>query len=264
LNTWRAKKVAAALSAHDLEGLCRECPHFSGCRRTCKPVQVLLNDGNPGPAEWSHPHPISGAPQGIRVLQHDPRCRNVTSLGDAARTIEAAFSTENRPAFPDFDAELTQTRVFIERFFWGESYADIATRYETTEKAVRELYRRAKLKILEILEAIDNRRHVERFFDQSLTEFFTKGQRWFLLHRLFGLRLTAIAELDGAEVGNVKNAVQEVEDRLVAGERCGNGNGIELPRPPVSPRQVAFARERIERKRARRRAEHAARKTKKR
>jgi hypothetical protein len=108
------------------------------------------------------------------------------------------------------------------------------------------------------LTALDRKDHINRLIDAAHTEFFTKGQRWFLLHRLFGMSLTAIAELDGASVVNVKHAVQEVEDRMLAGEKGGD-----FLLPAVSGGLAEEARGRLESKRARRRDEHARRLAKK-
>ena len=80
-------------------------------------------------------------------------------------------------------------------------------------------------------------------------QFFNKQQRWFLLRHLFHMTLTEIAEQEGAQVSNVKHAVQTVADQLILGDAGGFLGTFEF-----TEEEVEDARQRVERKRAK----HAA------
>jgi hypothetical protein len=97
------KKITVALLEKDLHGLCKACQYFASCRRTCKPVSLLLAVDNSGFIERDHPY------FPIRIIKG--RERLVTSISGLATyegefaiqtklMLEKAFSTENKPAFP--------------------------------------------------------------------------------------------------------------------------------------------------------------------
>ena len=80
---------------------------------------------------------------------------------------------------------------------------------------------------------------------------FPKGVKWFLLNKLFGMRPSEIAEMEGVVSSGVRASIARVADRLSAGE-------MQLWEP--SPEEAEAAKARLDAQRAKRRERHAAKK----
>ena len=82
---------------------------------------------------------------------------------------------------------------------------------------------------------------------------FPKGVKWFLLNKLFGMRPSEIAEMEGMDKrsSQVRSQIARVVDQLSAGE-------IRLWEP--SPEEAEAAKARLDAQRAKRRERHAAKK----
>ena len=80
-----------------------------------------------------------------------------TDRGDPRLTGEeqAAFSTENENPFASFKPRLKQTGIFIDRFFHGSSYEDLAVKYDMTAENARKTYHNAVNRLREVIEAMD-------------------------------------------------------------------------------------------------------------
>ncbi len=115
-------------------------------------------------------------------------------------------------------------------------------KYETTVDDVRKRYSYAIGRIVEALESLDKRIDVSKK-DQYLKRVeersgsLPKGQRWFLLNKLFGLRPSEIAEMEGLDKrsSSVRQLIIRVSDQLKAGE-------ISLIEPTPEEPQAAKAR----------------------
>ena len=78
---------------------------------------------------------------------------------------------------------------------------------------------------MEIIEALDGKKEVRNLnhWKKQVEErsgIMPKGQRWFLLNKLFGLRPSEIAEMEGLDKRNssVRQLIIRVSDQLKAGE----------------------------------------------
>ncbi len=77
-----------------------------------------------------------------------------------------------------------------------------------------------------------------------------KGQRWFLLNKLFGFRPSEIAEMEGLDRKNssVRQLIIRVSDQLKAGE---------ISLMEVTPKEAQAAKTRLDAHNAKRREKHA-------
>jgi hypothetical protein len=80
-----------------------------------------------------------------------------------------------------------------------------------------------------------------------------KGQKWYLLNKLFGLRLSEIAELEGLDKNNssVRQLIISVSDQLKAGE---------ISLIETTPEEAEAAKTRLNSHRKKRRKRHAIKK----
>ncbi|MBU4564058.1 MAG: hypothetical protein KMY53_17915 [Desulfarculus sp.] len=152
-----------------------------------------------------------------------PRSALLTEYGKTPEKVEAAFSTESDSPFAGFDPGHKQTGIFIDRFFHRFTYADLATKYDMTPDNARKTYYNAKNRVRQVVEAMDgggDTRNLEAW--KKAVELrsgrFPKNVKWFLLNKLFGMRPSEIAKMEGVVSSGVRSAIARVADRLSAGE----------------------------------------------
>jgi hypothetical protein len=169
------------------------------------------------------------------------------SVADLRRNTQ--FSTENENPFAGFTPNLKQTGIFIDHFFHGASYADLAVKYDMSADNARKTYHNAIRRLLEILKTMDGDKPVDlsRYRKQieERSGKIPKGQKWFLLNKLFGIMPSEIAEMEGMQGSSVvRQLIIRVSDQLRAGE-------IRLI--DTTPGEEANAKKRLENKRRKRR-----------
>jgi hypothetical protein len=179
-------------------------------------------------------------------LMQDPE------TGRPAATGQKAFSTENESPFAGFTPNLKQTGVFFDRFFNGFSYSDLAAKYEMSEDNARKTYHNAVNRLLEILKAMDSDKpldlsHYKKQIEERSGKI-PKGQKWFLLNKLFGIMPSEIAEMEGLKgSSSVRQLIIRVSDQLRAGE-------IRLI--DATPEESAEAKKRLDDHRGKRQERH--------
>jgi DNA-directed RNA polymerase specialized sigma24 family protein len=176
--------------------------------------------------------------------------------GKTAAEYPKAFSTENENPFAVFTPNLKQTGIFVDRFFHGASYADLAVKYDMSTDNARKTYHNAIKRLLEILKAMDGDKRLDLSQYQKQMEDrsgkMPKGQKWFLLNKLFGVMPSEIAEMEGLKgSSSVRQLIIRVSDQLRAGE-------IRLI--DATPEEEAAAKKRLEDQRGKRREKHSKRK----
>ena len=168
------------------------------------------------------------------------------------------ISSENDSPFSSFQSRLKQTGIFFGRFFQNFSYHDLAVKYGMTADTARKTYHNAINRVLTVLEAMD-RGTKTRKMDQYIKQIkqrsgsLPKGQKWYLLNKLFGLRPSEIAEMEGLDKNSssVRQLIIRVSDQLKAGE-------IHLIE--TTPEESAAAKARLDEVRKKRRERHAKKK----
>ncbi|MCB2191778.1 MAG: hypothetical protein KQI62_09450 [Deltaproteobacteria bacterium] len=163
--------------------------------------------------------------------------------------MEAAFSTESDSPFAGFDPGHKQTGIFIDRFFHHFSYSDLAVKYDMTPDNARKTYHNAKNRVRQVVDAMDggqDTRNLEAWKKavEMRSGRFPKNVKWFLLNKLFGMRPSEIAKMEGVVSSGVRRAIARVADRLTAGE-------INIWK--ANPKEIEIAKNKLESKRTLRR-----------
>ncbi len=125
-----------------------------------------------------------------------------------------------------------------------------------SEDNARKTYHSAVNRVLAVLEAMDEGRVPTKqaeYWKKKVEErsgSLAKGQRWFLMNKLFGLRPSEIAEMEGLnkKSSSVRQLIIRVSDQLSAGE-------IKLI--DCTPREARAAKHRLDKFRAIRRRRYS-------
>ena len=141
-------------------------------------------------------------------------------------TEQQAFSTENENPFAGFMPQLKQTGVFVDRFFHNFTYADLSEKYSMTKETAVKTYHNAVRRLGEVITAMDTGEVPTKQVDywkkrvEERSGSLPKGQKWYLLNKLFGLRPSEIAELEGLDKKSSSRASTDYQ-----GERSVSGGG---------------------------------------
>jgi DNA-directed RNA polymerase specialized sigma24 family protein len=122
-----------------------------------------------------------------------------------------------------FTPNLKQTRVSFDRFFNGFSYADLAAKYGMTEHNAVKNFHNAVKRVLEILKTMEQEKPIDLSKWKTQIEErsgkIPKGQKWFLLNKLFRMMPSEIAEIEGMKgSSSVRQLIIRASDQLRAGE----------------------------------------------
>jgi hypothetical protein len=69
---------------------------------------------------------------------------------------QKVFSTDAANPFSEFNPHLRQTSIFVDRFFNGLSYDDLAVKYDMTVDNAQGTYHKAVERVLEILNLMES------------------------------------------------------------------------------------------------------------
>ena len=180
-----------------------------------------------------------------------------SGLPEIDQDSDPAFSTDNDNPFASFNPKLKQTGIFVDRFFNGFNYEDLAEKYEIKKHTAVSMYSNAVKRILNVLKAMDKANVVgkkEQYIKQTEERSgkYPKGQKWYLLNKLFGLRPSEIAEMEGMKnSSSVRSLIIRVSDQLKAGE-------IRLT--DCTPEESEEAKTRLDANRVKRRERYAKKK----
>jgi hypothetical protein len=136
---------------------------------------------------------------------------------------QKVFSTDAANPFSEFNPHLKQTGIFVDRFFNGLSYDDLAVKYDMTVDNAQSTYRNAMDRVLEILNLMESDKpldlsHYRKRMEERSGRI-PKDQKYFLLNKLFGVMPSEIAEMEGLKgSSSVKQLIIRVSDQLRAGE----------------------------------------------
>ena len=245
--------------------VCNKCVHFKTCKKPCRPVELYLAENNLTVFEKTainaRGEKVSILYARSREMQQSVLSIEVDKSGDPrlSNKEQQAFTTENDKPFKSFEPKLKQTGIFVDRFFHNFSYKDLAVKYDMTEKNAISTFYNATNRIITVIEAMDNgetlTKQVEFYKNRvkARTGDLPKGQKWYLLNKLFGLRPSEISELEGIDKksSSVRQLIIRTSDQLQAGE---------LSLIEVTPKEKKAAKTRLDTQRKKRRERHAKKK----
>ena len=165
--------------------------------------------------------------------------------------VQRVFSDQAESPFAEFVPNVKQTGIFVDRFFHKLTYAHLAAKYDTSPDTARKIYHNGVKRVLELLKMMDDRPPDLSPYKKRIEERsgkILKGQKWFLLNKLFGVLPHEIAEMEGLKgSSSIRQLINRVSDQLRAGE-------IRLI--DATPEEAAAAKERLDAKRKKRRERH--------
>ena len=189
-----------------MESICPKCSKYENCRSPCYPVKQFLAENNLSVYEKTVTKENG---ETISIIFARSREIPQTGLeqkhtGEPARKSLEIFSSENDSPFSSFRPQLKQTGIFVDRFFQNFSYDDLAVKYDMTADTARKTYHNAINRVLAVLEAMDQgtkTRKMDQYIKQieQRSGSLPKGQKWYLLNKLIGLRPSEIAEMEGLD-----------------------------------------------------------------
>ena len=105
------------------------------------------------------------------------------------------------------------------------TYSDLAVNYDLSETDCIKRFSYATKRLLEVLKIMDskiekdrNNKYLKQVKERSGS--LPKGQKWYLLNKLFGLLPSEIAEMEGLDKrsSSVRQLIIRVSDQLKAGD----------------------------------------------
>jgi DNA-directed RNA polymerase specialized sigma24 family protein len=241
-----------------MEEICTKCPHRNRCDQPCRPVHLYLSEVTD--AKIFEKTVTTKEGETITIMysglwkEENEACRvgeyhdvRPGQEGKPSNPDQAIMSTEAESPFADFKPTLKQTGIFIDRFFRGWSYEDLAVKYGLKSRVVAcQIYNQAARRVLEVLEHLDKSRYREYSRKEATkrSEDLPPATRYFLLNQLFGFSPSEIARMVDRDSSVVSKLIIRFSDKLRAGE-------IHLI--DATPKERQAARKRLDAHRAKRR-----------
>lgn len=192
-----------------MEKLCETCEHREQCQTPCKAVRALLWKDN-RVMERIYQDMIVTYPQG-----HETR---FSEAKITRRGVTTDFNIEQVPdnqvvPWSSEDMRLTQTAVFVERFFNKTPCRVLAERYGVKENTIVCMYANAVKRIDKILKTLDARKEGLKALKPDK---FTEDQKYFLLVSVFGFSGSEVARMFNLPHQKVNKTVKRMADKYQA------------------------------------------------
>ena len=210
----------------------------------CAPVEYILKEDNAviyERVDHRNNRTILYASDDNSRMIRESTMRGYARDKAAHNKIDGLFSTDAESPFANYSPKLKQTAIFIHRLLLGESYEEIAARFNTTADNAAKLYGKAQARILKALDLCDQHQSIIDKAEYALqageeaTGKLPKYVKWFLMAKCLGLTPVDIAKLEGTTRGIVSPKIRYAYDRLITGEMKlirGNTRGNQSGKDP--------------------------------
>lgn len=143
---------------------------------------------------------------------HENRFSEAKAPGRIVRDfdIEDIPDTATIPWTSD-DWNLTQSKVFFERFFNKIPCKELAERFGVKENTIVCMYANAVKRIEKILKMLDARKEGLKATKSSR---FTEDEKWFLLTNIFGFNAVEVSRMFGQDNKAVAAKIKKIADKL--------------------------------------------------
>jgi hypothetical protein len=240
-----------------MKGVCEKCPHWEICQTPCRPVELYLAQDNLAVYEKTA---VGKDGKKITIVFAHGREIQESALAPVSDKtddpVDSPFTTETESPFASFNPSLKQTGIFIDRFFHGWSYEDLAVKYDVSVEVAQSHYFNAVQRLQAVVEAMDGGKDSIRDLEpwkrmvEERSGSFSTGVRWFLLNKLLGVRPSEIAKVEGVkDSSGVRALIIRVSDQL----RCGEISLFEAD----DPEKAVDAKAKLDAQRKKRRERHA-------
>jgi len=242
----------------DINGMCQKCRKRASCKVPCAFVDEILKQDNRPQFHEVNARGLHG--EDITILKSKNHRHEVNESGldymhmvgidgDGWDSVDKVtpFTTEADSPWADFQPTLSQTTVFIWRFFMKRSFEEIAEELDVEVATVMSHYQNAKARMTEALKLADSRTKTIAKWKQAMersekaTGKLPKYMKWLLMNKVFDLTVGEIADLDGTTSATVASKIRVAYDKLALGEYV-------LLEP--TPDDIEAARVRMAKKRA--------------
>ena len=194
-----------------MQGFCLKCPHRPSCTSPCPPVIKYVERGR-----RSFDRELDRI-----IIVYPPSCEtHFTDLKHSGRELDQGYEPD--PEVADFwgrvDVEKKLTGIFVDRFFNGWSWPDLAEKYDCSEQTAQAKYQQAKARLLEVLAAMDQNKPRRLDQMQRKTGRFNARVKAFLLAKCLDWGVDEIAEFLGQGASTVSKSIKICSDRVRTGE----------------------------------------------
>lgn len=178
--------------------LCEACQGRCQCKTPCKPVNDIL---------WKDNHVYERHyPDAIVVF---PPKKEVHFSAIEENKLDE-ISNEDAIPWSSGDYELTQTRVFIEKFFNKARTCELAERFGVKESVISTMYANALEQIEKIVGLLDLR---ASGIKNLKPDRFTEDQKMFLLVYVFRFNAAEVAEMFHHSANYISGKLRRMADK---------------------------------------------------
>lgn len=172
-----------------LKNLCKTCTHRKACETPCAPVSCLLDAVS---SKYLKERP---GDKYIKVVNWRETLMHVFESDDFDDGDAEEFEDrqERRLDLFSFEPRTSMSRVFYERFFLGKSVNEISESLGISKNVVSCMFHHAQRRLYKALEMLDGRDRAVRWYKKTHHEL-TEHQKWYVLHKIFGLTQKEICE----------------------------------------------------------------------
>ena len=198
-------------------GICEKCSHRPTCKKPCERFGNICRA-----MAWSCLNQIGTNMEILfwlfsQTIGHVPFSQEWEGY-NIDRV--ASISTENEIPWATNEFQSRQTSIFIDRFFFGYTFKDLAIKYDCAVGTASSHYYHAIERLEHIIEYADqfvNTVNIKKAIDEA-GEKIPNGLRWLVMHKVFGIDQATISKIDGVKSSNVFNSIKDAADKLAAGE----------------------------------------------
>lgn len=212
-----------------VKNLCDDCDMKDCCETPCQKVRDILWKDN-RVMERRFGDCIVCYPKGKEV-----------HFSDLDQGQLNQFSSDDVVPWTTEDFRLTQTKVFVERFFNHVSCKELAERYDVKENTVVAMYRDALKQVEKLLKVMDSRK---QGIKAMRPDRFTEDQKLFLLSCVFGFTQAELSRMlnISRSIINVKvNRLAKKYGPLFEGVKDEDEKEIPIEDPPIDAKMTRDA-----------------------
>ena len=162
------------------KAFCLTCDNRQQCKKPCKPVSAYL---------WQDNHVYERHYEDTIVV-FPPK--HEVHFNQLPEDEIDNFSDADSIPWSSGDYQLSQTRVFIEKFFNKVSTSELATRFGVRDSVISTMYRNCLYRVEQMLALLDLR---ASGIKNLKPDRFTEDQKMFLLVHVFRFNAAEVAEM---------------------------------------------------------------------
>ena len=201
----------------DAHKLCARCAHHKTCTELCIFAEIHVNAGKNNPCRESE---IPGS--GIVIVYPQPRQVKFSAFKDedGHPGAENILDSELAEVWPGTATKYKMTGIFIDRFFRGWSFADLAIKYDCNVEGAADLYYHGRERLKVALAKLDLAQRPQLKRMQQNTGKLSNQVKYFLMAKVFDLTSREIAEIMGVNNPDVVGVyIKKCSDQLKAGKQ---------------------------------------------